>query len=138
MGVVRNFRSRSGKPNMTDSRLRSRNWGTVLISECLLWRKTSRRIHNTSKVPEGHHASEGHNPPRGSREPLSGEICLSEGSAGVSQRALRSLSEGSAGSLGEGSAGLWGGPRDFPRFFGGSDPMLVTLGKFWKHNAPCS
>ena len=25
-----------------------------------------------------------------------------------------------------GSAGFCGGPRDFPRFFGGSDPMLVT------------
>ena len=33
--------------------------------------------------------------------------------------------------LSEGSAELWGGPRDFPRFFGGSDPMLVTLGNCW-------
>ena len=54
---------------------------------------------------------------------LSEEICLSEGSAGVSPRALRGLSEG--------SAGLCGGPREFPRFFGGSDPMLVTLGNCW-------
>ena len=35
---------------------------------------------------------------------------------------------------------LWGfcgalrGPRDFPRFFGGSDPMLVTLGNCWNFN----
>ena len=36
---------------------------------------------------------------------LSEEICLSEGSAGVSQRAPRGLSEGSAGSL-RGSAGV--------------------------------
>ena len=57
---------------------------------------------------------------------LSEEICLSEGSAGGSARALRGLSEGSAG-----SAGLCGGPRDFPRVFGGSDPMLVTLGNCW-------
>ena len=35
---------------------------------------------------------------------LSEETCLSEGSAGVSQRALQGLSEGSAGSL-RGSAG---------------------------------
>ena len=50
---------------------------------------------------------------------LSEESCLSEGSAGVSQSALR-------GSL-RGFAGLCGVLRDFPRFFGGSDPMLVTL-----------
>ena len=55
---------------------------------------------------------------------LSEEVCLWEGSAGVSPRALRGLSEGSAGSL-------RGGPRDFPRVFGGSDPMLVTLGNCW-------
>ena len=36
---------------------------------------------------------------------LSEEICLSEGSAGVSERAPRGLSEGSAGSL-RGSAGV--------------------------------
>ena len=36
---------------------------------------------------------------------LSEEICLSEGSAGVSQRALRGLCEASAGSL-RGSAGF--------------------------------
>ena len=60
---------------------------------------------------------------------LSEEICLSEGSAGVSPRALWGLSEGSAGSLrgfcGALSAGVCGVS---PRFFGGSDPMLVTLG----------
>ena len=45
-----------------------------------------------SKLPEGHH-------PRGTTLPrLSEEICLSEGSAGVSQRALRRLSGGSAAS----------------------------------------
>ena len=46
------------------------------------------------------------------------------------------LSEGSAGSL-RGfcgvSAGFCGGPRDFPRFLGGSDPMLVTLRNCWTH-----
>ena len=52
---------------------------------------------------------------------LSEEICLSEGSAGVSPRALRAF------------AGFCGGPRDFPRFFGGSDPMLVTLGNSQSH-----
>ena len=55
---------------------------------------------------------------------LSEEICLSEGSAGVPQRALRGLSEGSAGSL-RSSAGVRRIFRDFPRFFEGSDPMLV-------------
>ena len=58
---------------------------------------------------------------------LSEEICLSEGSAGVSQRALRGSLRGFCGAL-RGSAG---GPWDFPRFFGGSDPMLVTLGNRW-------
>ena len=74
-----------------------------------------------SKVPEGHH-------PRGTtlREALRGNLPL---------RGLRGgLSEGSAGSL-RGlcgvSAGFCGGPRDFPRFSGGSDPMLVTLGNCW-------
>ena len=43
---------------------------------------------------------------------LSEEICLSEGSAGVSQRALRGLSEGSAGSL-RSSAGVRGIFRGF-------------------------
>ena len=43
---------------------------------------------------------------------LSEEICLSEGSAGVSPRALRGLSEGSAGSL-RGSAGVRGIFRGF-------------------------
>ena len=41
--------------------------------------------------------------------------------------------EGSAG-VSEGSAGLCGvlrGSRDLPRFFGGSDPMLVTLRSCW-------
>ena len=73
------------------------------------------------KVPEGHH-------PRGTtlREALRGNLPL---------RGLRGgLSEGSAGSL-RGfcgvSAGFCGGPRDFPRFFGGSDPVLVTLGNCW-------
>ena len=56
---------------------------------------------------------------------LSKEIYLSEGSPGVSQRALRGPSEGSAGSL-RGSAGVRG---NF--FSGGSDPMLVTLGNCW-------
>ena len=49
---------------------------------------------------------------------LSEEICLSEGSAGVSQRAPRGLSEGSAGSL-RGSAGV---RVIFPRV-----PGVVTL-----------
>ena len=43
---------------------------------------------------------------------LSEEICVSEGSAGVSPRALRGLSEGSAGSL-RGSAGFRGIFRGF-------------------------
>ena len=38
------------------------------------------------------------------------------------------LSEGSAGSL----RGFCGPPQDFPRFFGGSDPVLVTFGNCWK------
>ena len=69
------------------------------------------------KVPEGHH-------PRGTTlcEALRGNLPL-RGLCG-------GLSEGSAGSL-RGfcgvSAGFCGGPRDFPRVFGGSDPMLVTL-----------
>ena len=59
----------------------------------------------TSKVPEGHH-------PRGTtlREALE-EICLSEGSGGLSQRALRGLSEGSGGvspRVLRGSAGVCG------------------------------
>ena len=49
---------------------------------------------------------------------LSEKICLSEGSAGVSPRALRGLSEGSAGSL-RGSAGV---REENPRFSG-----VVTL-----------
>ena len=57
---------------------------------------------------------------------LSEEICLSEGSAGVSQRAPRGLSEGSAGSL-WGSAGV----RGIFRGFRGSDPVLVTLRNCW-------
>ena len=73
------------------------------------------------KVPGGHH-------PRGTtlREALLGNLPL-RGLCG-------GLSEGSAGSL-QGfcgvSAGFCGGPRNFPRFFGGSDPMLVTLGNGW-------
>ena len=55
---------------------------------------------------------------------LSVEIGLSEGSVGVSERAPRGLSEGSARSL----RGAGGGTRDFPRVFGCSDPMLVTSG----------
>ena len=48
-------------------------------------------ISRPNKVPEGHH-------PRAQPSVrLSEEICLSEGSAGVCQRALRGLSEGSAG-----------------------------------------
>ena len=75
----------------------------------------------SSKVPEGHH-------PRGTtlREALRGNLplrglCrgLSEGSAGVSPRVLRGL----CGAL-RGSAG-------FSEGFGGSDPMLVTLGNCW-------
>ena len=42
-------------------------------------------------------------------------------------RALRGLSEGSAGSL-WGSAGVCG---IFRGVFGGSEPMLVTLGNCW-------
>ena len=78
-----------------------------------------------SKVPEGHH-------PRGTtlREALRGNLPL--------RGLCRGLSEGSAGSL-RGfcgvSAGLCGGPRDFPRVFGGSDPMLVTLGNCWTPEA---
>ena len=49
---------------------------------------------------------------------LSEEICLPEGSAGVSQRPLRGSLRGSA--------------RDFPRVFGGGDPMLVTLRNCWR------
>ena len=73
------------------------------------------------KVPEGHH-------PRGTtlREALRGNFPL-RGLCG-------GLSEGSAGSL-RGfcgvSAGFCGGPRDFPRVLGGSDPMLVTLRNCW-------
>ena len=73
------------------------------------------------KVPDGHH-------PRGTtlREALRGNLPL-RGLCG-------GLSEGSAGSL-RGfsgvSAGFCGGPLDFPRFFGGSDPILVTLGNCW-------
>ena len=49
---------------------------------------------------------------RGSLRGLCGG--LSEGSAGLSPRVLRS------------SAGFCEGPRDFPRFFGGSDPMAYA------------
>ena len=62
---------------------------------------------------------------------LSEEICLSEGSAGVSQRALRGSLQGFCGVSARvlrGSAGVRG---TFRRFFGGSDPMLVTLGNCW-------
>ena len=44
---------------------------------------------------------------------------------GVSQRALRGSLRGLCGGLSEGSAG-------FSEGFGGSDPMLVTLGSCWK------
>ena len=76
-----------------------------------------------SKVPEGHHRRgttlreallRGYLPLRGLRGGLS------EGSA----EALRCLSGG--------CAGLYGGPRDFPRVFGGSDPMPVTFGNCWR------
>ena len=73
---------------------------------------------SSSKVLEGYH-------PRGTtlREALRGNLKL-RGLCG-------GLSEGSAGSL-RGfcgvSAWLCRGPRDFPRVFRGSDPMLVTLG----------
>ena len=77
--------------------------------------------YSSLKVPEGHL-------PRGTtlREPLRGNLPL-RGLCG-------GLSEGSAGSLRgflRGSAGFCGGPRDFPRVFGGTDPVLVTLGKCW-------
>ena len=49
------------------------------------------------------------------------------GFGGVSPGVLRGLFGG--------SAGLCGGPRDFPRFFGGGDPMLVTLGNCWTSDA---
>ena len=81
----------------------------------------------TSEVPEGHHS-------RGTttlREALRGNLPL-RGLCG-------GLSEGSAGALRglfEGSAGLCGGPRDFSRFFGGSEPMLVTLGNCWRNRTP--
>ena len=68
--------------------------------------------------------SEGHNPPRGSPRKFASQRALrglSEGAAGVSPRALR------------GSAGFCGGPRDFPRVFGGSDPM--PKGPFGTKNA---
>ena len=67
--------------------------------------------------------SAGHNPPRGSPGKFASQRALrglSEGSAGVSPRVLR------------GSEGFWGGLRDFPRFLGGSDPMLVTLPNCWR------
>ena len=57
---------------------------------------------------------------------LSEEIRLSEGSEGVSHRALQGLSEGSAGCL-RGSAKS----ARFSEVVGGSDPMLVTLGSCW-------
>ena len=68
-----------------------------------------------SAVPEGHH-------PRGTtlREALRGNSPL-RGLCGVSSRALRGLFQGSAGSL----RGCAGGPRDFPRVFGGGGPVLV-------------
>ena len=56
---------------------------------------------------------------------LSEEICLSEGSAGVSQRALR-------GSL----RGLCGVPRNFPRIFGGSDPVGIIQKVFSPKGVP--
>ena len=69
--------------------------------------------HKKSKVPEGHH-------PRGTtlREALRGTLPL--------KGLCRGLCEGSAGV----SAGLCG---IFRGFFGGSDPMPVTLGNCWKH-----
>ena len=70
---------------------------------------------------------------------LSEEICLSEGSAGSLRGFCGGLSEGSAGvspRVLRGSAGFCGGPRDFPRVFGGSDPMLVTLGNCWRPTTP--
>ena len=51
------------------------------------------------------------------------------GFCGGSLRGLCGALRGSAGGLSEGSAGLCGVLRDFPRVFGGSDPMLVTLGQ---------
>ena len=73
-------------------------------------------------LSSGGSPSEGHNPPRGSPRKFASQRALrglSEGSAGVSPRVLR------------GSAGFCGGPWDFPRFLGGSDPTLVTLGNCW-------
>ena len=84
---------------------------------CTTFPDLARLFHNfLSKVPEGHH-------PRGTtlREALLGNLP----SVGVSQRALR-------GSLRGFLRGLsCGGPQDFPRFFGGRDPMLVTIGDCW-------
>ena len=65
---------------------------------------------------------------------LSEEICLSEGSAGVSQRA-----PGVSPRVLRGLCGVVRGPRDFPRFFGGSDPIAcdprevldIQLSEFW-------
>ena len=51
---------------------------------------------------------------------------------GASPRAPRGSLRGLCGD----SAGLCGGPRDFPRVFGGSDPMLVTLGNYWRVSEP--
>ena len=68
-----------------------------------------------SSVPKGHH-------PRGTtlREALRGNL------------PLRGVLRGLCGGLSEGSAGLYGALRDFPRFVGGSDPVLVTLGvNYW-------
>ena len=77
---------------------------------------------HASTVPEGHH-------PRGTtlRKALRRNVCLSEGSAGFPQRALRGVSS----RVLRGSTGFCGGPRDLPRFFGGSDSMLVTLRNCW-------
>ena len=66
-------------------------------------------------MPEGHQ-------PRGTTlgEALRGNLTETEGSAGVSQRGLS-----------KGSVGLCRGLRDFPRFYGGSDPML-SVTRRWR------
>ena len=89
----------------------------VKVAWCICIRDAASALIESSKVPEGHY-------PRAQRSArLSEEICLSEGSAGVSSlRGLCGVSPRVLQGRSEGSAGLCRGPRDFPRFFGGSDP----------------
>ena len=76
----------------------------------------------TQLLNSGGSQSEGHNPPRGSPRKFASQGALRGSFRGL----CRGLSEGSAGS----PRVLWGS-GDFPRFFGGGDPMLVTLGNCW-------